>query len=121
MSSGPDGSATNTPTKATPKKATSTPKTPRSRVVKSTPKKRKASSEESGDGSEGGNSSDEDIMSPSAAAGKRGKRASYTEPESEDDGLGGPVEKPVKAEPVDDDDYSIFGDYTYGDEQEKHT
>ena len=92
----------------TPSRAASTPKTPRSRVVKSTFKKRKGSSDESVGGPEGVSDNEDELVSPSAAAGQRGKRRSYVEPESEEEDGDARMGKRVKLEPLDDEDDVSF-------------
>ncbi|CAO2649578.1 Nn.00g069630.m01.CDS01 [Neocucurbitaria sp. VM-36] len=98
-----NGSVSNTPARAS-----TTSKTPRSRVVKSTPKKHKVSSDNSDGDSKGTVDDEDDLVSPSAAAGKRGKRHSYVEPESDGEDDGARVSKRVKLEPIDDEEDLSF-------------
>ncbi|KAF1850895.1 uncharacterized protein K460DRAFT_400929 [Cucurbitaria berberidis CBS 394.84] len=109
----PNGSVTHTPTRAT-----STPRTPRSRA-KATPNKKKVSSNESDGGPEGLLDEDDEVMSPLAARGKRGARQSYAEPESEEEHSDYQMSKRVKTEPIDDDNESTLGGVANEDVEEE--
>ncbi|CBY01146.1 hypothetical protein IAQ61_012028 [Plenodomus lingam] len=104
-----NASTSNTPTKPAAKK-TSTPKTPRGRA-KTTPKK----VVNYDNGTEGPMDDDEQLMSPSAARGKRAlssasKGFSYAEPDSEPDNADILSSKRVKVELV-EPEYSLFEAY----------
>jgi hypothetical protein len=105
-------SATNTPSKSS---AANTPKsTPRPRA-KATPRKKKQVSEDvDSDGPSGLVDDDEEVLSPTAARGKRGisggvkREIQYKESDAEDEGEVEedyvPMAKRVKAEPVENDE-----------------
>ncbi|KAF7672606.1 hypothetical protein GT037_009107 [Alternaria burnsii] len=108
-------SATNTPSKSS---AANTPKsTPRARA-KSTPRKKKQVSEEVDSDGPSGLVDDDEVLSPTAARGKRclnGKvKPKYAEASDNEDGSVDveeeyvPLAKRVKAEPVEDDE--VLGD-----------
>ncbi|CAI9627656.1 unnamed protein product [Alternaria burnsii] len=114
-------SATNTPSKSS---AANTPKsTPRPRA-KATPRKKKQVSEDIDSDGPSGLMDDDEVLSPTAARGKRGmsggvkRKVEYKESDAEEEGGVEedyvPMAKRVKAEPVENDE--IFCDDLVEDE-----
>jgi len=105
-----------TPANASPTRAASTPKTPRSKA-KPVPRKKKTVSEDADSDGPQGLMDDDEVLSPSAARGKRtlnGKRKpTYDETSDKEDEEGEveddyvPMAKRVKEEPVDEEDVVV--------------